>query len=227
MARVDSCRGQESVSTLSEERSQKPILPEVRLLAPSTASSPAISSRACSSASHSDLNSNASFTKSSAEENIDFDESAEEEEEEEEVTENSKRRHRRHLLPSSFLNLLPPGTPRSGRKSGRGGRRSNRPHSAAAAEKTRHNKEHFRHVKRHNSDRETSSKNEGTSNCSSPQPISGTLSPGYFRRGRRSPSGSPRATSPTTFCPTISAALWRPLWPPGETLTLGFLPHLG
>lgn len=217
MARIDSCRGQESVSTLSDGRSQKPILPEVRLLAPSTASSPAISSRACSSACPSDFNSNASFNKSSAEENIDFDESAEEEEEEEELTENSKRRHRRHLLPSSFLNLLPPGAPRSGRKS-RSGRRS-RPHSAAAAERTRNNKEHPRHVKRHNSDRETTSKNEGNSSFSSPQPIRATLSPSYLRRGRRSPSGSPRATSPTTFCPTISAALWRPLWPPGETQT--------
>lgn len=29
---------------------------------------------------------------------------------------------------------------------------------------------------------------------------------------------SSKTTSPTTFCPTIASALWRPLWPPGEEL---------
>lgn len=199
VARIDTCRGQESVRTVSNPHHHQQLVPEVRLLSPSTASSPVTMTRTSASGSSRLFLSNTSLSKSCLDDNEESEVSLAEEEDNSHVMESSKRRRRRHLLPTSFLNLLPPGTPRSGRSSSSSGFKSNQSRPTSVSDDGRHLDQQ---MKRHNSDH-MSKKNAHHANDGR-------------QHGRKSTWQSSRATTPTTFCPTIASALWRPLWPPGE-----------
>lgn len=156
----------------------------------------------------------------------------------------SKRRRRRHLLPNSFLNLLPPTSHHRRRSSASTSTDSSvspahrRGHSPLPPETqsrslTPHSLDSSLSTTRPSS---TSTSRESSSKLRKSNRV-GTLSSSSGRSSRCADQCTPDAanllhpslnaprnvtvvTSPTTICPTIASALWKPLWPPGEHSTL-------
>lgn len=267
VTRIDTCRGQESVRTMSaQENSVTPaaaaVLPQMRLMAPSTTS--LLSGRSSAPPSPNvffcEPVKSRSSTCSACDENLEKagEEGGEgeigEEGEEEDASSSSKGRKRRvHLLPSSFLSLLPPGTPHSssGRSSSSSGFKS-RPNSVSDEQTSICSAKTDQRSPARRVSRQKSNGSDKKSSSSSHQRKKGSSSVHAEKRGqellhrndqqhqqqhqqqqqhqlplanttsRRSSSRSPRATTPTTFCPTIASALWRPLWPPGELRVVSF-----
>lgn len=222
VARIDTCRGQESVRTMSAQESsvKNAILPQVRLMAPSISSSPSGRSSAPPSP-------NVFFCEQvklhttcdcDDEEEREADEAENEGKNELTSPEKGHKGRVHHLLPSSFLSLLPPGTPHSGRSSSSGFR--SRPNSVSDEQTSissiRAESPARRIKKNSKSDSEKKKRGHDLSNCDDQQKdqLQATILP--LNSTLRRFSRSARATTPTTFCPTIASALWRPLWPPGE-----------
>lgn len=225
VARIDTCRGQESVRTMSAQESSVTILPQVRLMAASTTSS--LSGRSSAPPSPNvflcEPVKSLSSTVNCDDEEGEADDGEEEGKEDGTSTGKGHKRRVHHLLPSSFLSLLPPGTPHSsGRSSCSSGFKS-RPNSVSdeqtsissirAESPARRSKHQSRNenLKRRGHDLSNSDDQQ--------RPQQEQLQPPVLplnSTSRRSSSRSSRATTPTTFCPTIASALWRPLWPPGE-----------
>lgn len=152
------------------------------------------------------------------------------------TTERTKRRRARHLLPSPFRNLLPPVSPGRTRTNSCSSRSSSSGfkstvsgdeggHLGAGTSVTSHSASSASSRERHSA---TSGKmsRKTKSNLRSPTMLCGD-------KENTRPPRTATDPSPTTLCPTIASALWKPLWPPGEpspcTLSLSLAhpsPHI-
>ena len=202
VTRIDTCRSHESIT--------EPSLPEMRFI-----SSPTVTSVNMNRIKKSDDDISSCQFQFNPPSSIKFRLNNNEYESESEAEENMIKRNssetpsgrRHHLLPSSFLGRLPPGTPgpsRSGRSSCSSGFKSGQSRPESVSDDC---VSEMKNVKRpicdhHYNDREQFRREHQRT-----------------RTHHSKSSSTPTATTPTTFCPTIASALWRPLWPPGENTT--------
>lgn len=203
-------------------------LPQVRLMAPSTASS--LSGRSSAPPSPNvflcePVKLHSTCHCDDASEEGEADDGEEKEGKEDLASPGRSKGHKRrvhHLLPSSFLSLLPPGTPHSSGRSSSSGFRS-RPNSVSDEQTSTSSIRakspacRIKHNSKNDADQKRKAHDGDLSSCDDPQQKEQLQPPLPLNSAsRRSSSRSSRATTPTTFCPTIASALWRPLWPPGE-----------
>lgn len=187
MAKMDSCRGQET------NEADNRTLAELSMLAPSTSSPYAspIPPKRTNLYPNTIIITNSSSIDDNPEDDKANCKYSKDQFENDDDDSTTKQQQWCHLLPSSFLSQIGSKKVNSASKSQQG-QMSLEDSSSAVSNKTSAS-----------SSRKTRSKDSSIN----------------MREANPGQSDQPEplpATSPTTFCPTIASALWRPLWPPGE-----------